>query len=360
MTRRALLVVLLAGCPKGSDHKKPLPTPGDAAGTHTISDGTTAIVLPPAPPVPALPAGLPPLPDSPALAVVTPDAVAFGELLFFEPRLATDGKTTCASCHDPAHGYAGGNDTTAAGQPNLRRTPTIVNLAWQKDLGWDGRYPSLDELLPAHLRGQLGADPTFAAIVDQPIYRAHLARVGGAPKAAVLHALEAYILTRYSGDSPWDRLEPTARVPKPGAPIDPIVAGYVVFAGKGQCAICHAPPLYTDAAYHTVTGRISDEGRAKVDPAKRGAFRTPTLRGVASRVAFLHDGSATSLDQAIDMHLPGAMFAPGFGSGGVFDPSVLDPALAKIKLSPDDRTNLVAFLRALTPTAPPSAKPVLP
>ena len=352
---RLLIALALAGCPKGAEHKPPAPQHGDASRLLAPDDGASAIVLPPAPPVPSLPAGLPPLPASPALAVVTPEAVALGELLFFEPRLASDGKTTCASCHDPKHGYAGGTDKTVAGQPNLRRTPAVTNLAWQQEFAWDGRYRSLDEMMPAHLRGQLDADPTFAAIANDPSDRAQLARVGGSPHDAALHALEAYVLTRYSGDSPWDRIEPSARMPKPGAVVDPIVAGYLVFIGKGQCAVCHAPPLYTDAGYHAITGNISDPGRAKVDPAKRGAFRTPSLRGAAARGAFFHDGSATSLEQAIDMHLPGAIFAPGMGSGGVFDPALLDPALAKIKLTPEDRTNLLAFVRALTPV-----KPVLP
>ena len=364
MTRHALLVLVLAGCPKGSDHKRPIDPPpkGDAASRLLpIDDAAAAVVLPAAPPVPAVPAGLPPLPDSAALAVVTPEAVALGELLFFEPRLASDRKTTCAGCHDPAHGYSGGIDTTAAGQPNLRRTPALVNLAWVHELGWDGRYRSLDELLPAHIRGQLGGEPDLHAIEDNATYRAHLARVGGAPRDAAVHALEAYVLTRYAGGAPWDELEPSAHKPRASGAVDPVVAGYLAFTGKGQCAICHSPPLYTDAAYHAVTGAISpDEGRAKVDPAKRAAFRTPTLRGAAARIAFFHDGSATTLEQAVDMHLPGSMFAPGHGSGGVFDPALLDPALRRIALTAADRANVLAFVRALTSTAPAPAKPVLP
>ena len=356
MTRIAPLVVLaLAACPKGSDNKKPVdPIPhgsdgtGSDAGRLLPEDDAGMAVLPPAPPVPKPPAGLPSLPDSPALAVVTPDTVALGELLFHDARLGSDGKTSCATCHDPAHGYAGKDDTTAAGKPNLRRTPALVNLAWTKDFGWDGRYHSLDEHLAAHVRGQLGDDlePALRRVADLPLYKAHLARVGGAPTDAALHALEAFVLTRYDGDSPWDRLEPTMRMPKPGAPGDPIVAGYVVFTSKGQCAVCHTPPLYTDSGYHkTFVGAFADEGRGKVDPAQAGAFRTPTLRGAANRVAFFHSGAKTTLDEVVDYYLA--------------DHAGLDPALKKVALSPAERTSLLAFLRALSAPAV-TTKPVLP
>jgi cytochrome c peroxidase len=268
--------------------------------------------------------------------------------LFFDARLGSDGKTSCATCHDPAHGYAGKNDMTAAGKPNLRRTPALVNLAWAKDLGWDGRYHSLDEQLPAHIRGQLGDDlePALKRLAELPLYKAHLARVGGTPAEAALHALAAYVLTRYDGDSPWDRLEPTMRMPKPGAPVDPIVAGYVVFTGKAQCAVCHTPPLYTDSGYHKVeVGTFADDGRGKVDPTQAGAFRTPTLRGAANRVAFFHSGAKTTLDEVVDYYLA--------------DHGAAALEVKKIALSPAERTSLLAFLRALSgPTV--TTKPVLP
>jgi cytochrome c peroxidase len=348
----ALFAVLLAGCPKGSDNKKtiePAQKGSDARSSDRLlplDDSGTVLVLPPAPPLPAVPAGLPMLSANP---LVTPDAVALGELLFYDARLATDGKTSCATCHDPAHGYSGTATATAAGKMNLRRAPALVNLAWTRELGWDGRYASLDEQLPVHVRGQLGddLDPALAKIADLPLYKAQLSRLATAGNAArdtvALRALEAYVLTRYDGDSAWDKLEPTARTPtgSGSAAVNPIVAGYLVFTGKGQCAVCHTPPLYTDLGYHkTFTGAIADPGRGKVDPKLDGAFRTPTIRGAAARTAFFHDGSKKTLDEVLDAY-------------------TANPEL-KIALTPQDRTNLVAFLKALASTTPPPQKPVLP
>lgn len=340
MNRTALVAVTiaLAGCPHRADHKTPRK---DAGAVAAIDDATpTPTVLPPAPPVPHEATGLPALPSSAALDAITPDQLALGELLFWDGRLATDGKTACATCHDPAHGYAGGVaiDKTAAGEPNRRHSPTLANLAWAREYAWDGRFTSLDELMAAHVKGQLGQDldAGMAKVAALPVYAAHLARVGGMAGDAALHALEAFVLTRYEGDSPWDRLEPSARTAKSGT-ADPVVAGYLVFTGKGQCAVCHTPPLYTDFGYHVIDAQSADEGRGKIDPNQHGAMRTPTLRGAAARSLFFHDGRFQTLDQAIDAHPP-----------------------TKVALTADERVHLLAFVRALTADRPPPSKPVLP
>ena len=346
------LLAMLAACPKAGDKKPTDPVPKrDAGSGHTLAPsgdaGAAGAQLPPAPPLPEVPMGLPALPGLPS---VTPEAVALGELLFHDARLSTTGALACASCHDPARGYAGDVHVTAAGKPNLRRAPALVNLAWVNAFGWDGRYPVLGELLSSHVKGQLGhaLDAALSPVLELPLYKAHFARVGGAPQDAAIQALSAFVLTRYEGRSWWDSLEQTARRPKPGVTPDPIVAGYLVFAGKGQCAGCHPPPLYTDGGYHRIVIDPRDPGRGLVDKAQTGAFRTPTLRGVMRRAPLFHTGAATSVAAALDHYA-----SIGTTSG-------LDPALATIALTPTDRTNLVQFLNALTELRPEPAKPALP
>ena len=356
------LLLLLAGCPHHSTSDKPSPTKDDASthappGADAGNGSTSDVTLPPAPPLPAVPAGLPPLPDTPAISAITPDALALGTLLFYEPRLSATGKIACATCHDPAHGYSGGIDNAADGKPDLRRTPALVNLAWASSFGWDGRYPSIDLLLHTHVSGQLGDDLSRAVsrLEDLPDYKAHFARVGGAPQDAASQALAAFVLTRYAGDAPWDRREPSARAPKPGGPPDAATAGYLLFTGKAQCAVCHTPPLYTDYGFARI-GKVGvpDEGRGRVDPTLVGAFKTPTLRGAAARKALFHTGDVTSLDDAIRWYeLVGADTTH-------HDPAKLHPALFHIALSPEEHAQLLAFLRALTSDTPAPAAPKLP
>ena len=312
----------LAGCPKGSDHKQPAdpvaPENAGSAGSagrrllpNDAAGSAAALVLAPAAPLPQPPLGLPP-PPAAALAEVTPEALALGELVFWDGRLAANGSISCAGCHDPAHGY---ESVTGAGDHRVV-APTLVNAAWR------AAGTSFAADLAAHARQVLGNDLAAAAtrLAEVPLYRAHLERIGGAPGEALAKALEAYVVTRYAGDSPWDRKEHTLGSSLAAAR-DPEVVGYRLFTSLAQCAICHTPPLYSDLRAH-------------------GGHLTPTLRGASARPGYFHDAHATSLEQALQTH-----------------PATV-PALPAI--SANDRAFLLAFLRALGTTAPPPAKPILP
>ncbi|HVK77111.1 MAG TPA: cytochrome c peroxidase [Kofleriaceae bacterium] len=357
----AAALLALAGCPaKKKDDRTGEPAPPPVAADAAAAAGPVVVppggevVLPPAPEAPTPPSGLPPLPSDHAPA---PEEIALGELLFFDGRLAADGKTSCATCHDPDHGFAGTvpRSPSPSGKPNLRHTPTLLNLAWHPDLGWDGRGTDRAGFIAAHAAGQLGrplADG-IARLMASPTYRAHVKRTasGRDPGTTAAAALLAYAITRYSGGAPWDvheREEEHAALPPE------VEAGYKLFNGKAQCATCHAPPLYTDLGYHRL-GLIAspDDGRGRVDPAWAGAFKTPTLRGVAVRAPLFHDGSAATLEAAVQWHLDG-----GRGQGA--DPSVVDPGLPVLALTADEQAALLAFVRALTPAGPPPARPVLP
>ena len=284
--KRLVVLALIAGCP----HKQkvePPPARHDAAFPVTPAIDAGTVTLPASPPVPAVPAGLPQPPPSDA---VMPDAVAYGALLFADPALSKSGKTACASCHDPQRGYSGRVDTSDGGEKQPLRTPSLVNLAWARSFGWDGKVAALPAFLEAHLTRELAT----AVPPATPLYAAYSAKLGG--DRPWLAALQAFVLTRYAGDATWDRIERAPQRPKD------LDDGYRLFVGKGGCAHCHAPPLYTDGTVHD-------------------GWLTPTVRGAAERPALLHDGSA-SLDNLLDHH-------------------------GEAKLSPAEKSALVAFVRAL-------------
>ncbi len=303
MKRAALIFLALAACPKSKEKQKPQEPVGSGSA---IARDAAALVIEP---VPDVPFGLPARPENPH---ITPEAVARGAQLFVDQGLSVRGDRACATCHDPTHGFAGKTYLAADGKKNMRRTPTLVNLAWATAFGWDGRYASVSDLLLAHIKGQLGSTDT---------------------SPETLQALEAFVLTRYEGDSPWDRDERTA-LAKSGDANDPVVAGYQLFMGKAKCGTCHPPPLYTDGDYHFVVDNpFNDPARAAVDPAKRNAFKTPTLRGAASRVAFFHDGSASTLAEVIAHYQNGAQRFP---------------ELEGVRITDAEAAQLVAFVEALT------------
>ena len=345
-----------------TDDAAPDPADGDAAPAEIPADADATarepvlpeVILPPADPVPKPPAGLPPTP-APAHNPITAEKVALGELLFFDSRLSGEGDMRCADCHDPERGFAGTErrSTTAEGRTNRRHAPSLENVAYAGAWFWDGSADSLEGAIDSHWRGQMAADPAAVAaeLDDHPKYRAHFERsFGSAPYPShIAAALAAYARTIRSGDAPWDRFERGRR----GAVDEDAERGFRIFSGRGQCAVCHPPPLYTDRKFHH-TGAAGpdsppDPGRSRAtgDPAERGAIRTPSLRGVAHTAPYFHDGSAETLEEAVRV-------MAGGGRGG------RGRDLEPVQLSDDDIAALVGFLESLSPEPEPREPPAVP
>jgi cytochrome c peroxidase len=300
--------------------------------------------LPRPPPLAATPRGLPPPPPV-SHNPTTPAKVELGQLLFFEPALSGTGKMACASCHRPERGLADGEprSTTASERQNLRHTPSLWNVAYFKEWGWDGAMPTLEAHVLAHWRGQLAAsdEAVTSALASARGYADRFQRAFGSPPSRdrIAEALAAFARAQQSGDSPWDRREAGDR--KAVSP--DVVAGSRVFSERAGCATCHTPPLYTDRGYHDrgVDESRIDPGRARAtgDVGDEGAFRTPTLRGAVHTAPYFHDGSIATLEQAVDHEL----------------------ARSQVTLTGDERAQLLAFLAALSPeAAPPAPAPELP
>ena len=201
-----------------------------------------------------------------------------------------------------------------------------------------------------------GADDTIEA---SGRYREAFEAVYGSPSvtiARVAEAIGAYCHSIRSGAAPYDRFAGGDEA----ALSDAEKRGLELFKGRAKCATCHTMTgeraAFTDYVPH-VTGiswkgldakddaeraRLAptdaDEGAGAVSgrPKDRRAFKTPTLRDVAGRGPYMHDGSLASLEAVVRYYARPAA-----------DPS-LDPRLAGFEASARDVTDLVAFLRSLS------------
>ncbi len=103
--------------------------------------------------------------------------------------------------------------------------------------------------------------------------------------------------------------------------------GQAVFFGKGQCAVCHTPPYYTDNLMHNLrterffTPRAFNGRMAAMD----GPIKTFPLRGIKDSPPYLHDGRLLTLEDTVE-----------------FFNLVLG-----VRLADQQKKDLVAFLRAL-------------
>jgi len=128
---------------------------------------------------------------------------------------------------------------------------------------------------------------------------------------------------------------------------------------KGDCAVCHTIgkdyALFTDNKFHNLgvgtdtRGELNDLGRflQTKNDADTGAFKTPTLRNVAQRAPYMHDGSFPTLRDALAHYI-----------GGGNSNSHLDKEMHALDfLTFEERNDLLAFLDSLTGELPPNLGP---
>jgi cytochrome c peroxidase len=298
---------------------------------------------------------LPPV-VSPADNPTTADKVALGSKLWVDPRLSGSGKTACTGCHVRPKGWTDGEVLSRRdnGDMNTRHTPTMYNVGYSPLFYWDGRAPTLEAQVLAAWRVQISADPAkaTATIAGVPGYVTEFQKAFGGPptQETIVKALAAYLRAKVSGTSPWDRHE----MGEKNAVSEEAKAGFTLFMGKGRCAVCHTPPVYTDFNFHNIgleAGKPKpDLGRGAVTKKAEdnSAFKTPTLRSVAISGPYFHDGSRKTLGEAVRY----------MAGGGGNDPGK-SAQLIDTKLTDAEIRQVVAFLTSLTSDEPYRA-PTLP
>ena len=294
------------------------------------------------------------VPSAPTARAADDDLVRLGEQLFQSPLFSADESVSCRTCHIPSLGFSGDRPLAigVAGHVSARRAPSLLGLKDAKSLMWDGRAADLRNQIAIPLESpematvwptalsRLRTDPTVSELAG----RAGLASID---RGSALAALAAYVASLDAGNSRFDRYyfnQDTQALTTQEA------WGLRLFIRKGRCANCHlvdsrgAP--FTDNAFHRtgigrVEGLYKDRGRAAItgDPVDEGAFKTPGLRGVALRPYLMHDGSVSSLRQAVEHY-----------NERITEGSpMLDERLATLHLTGDEVDAIVAFLGTLTP-----------
>jgi cytochrome c peroxidase len=287
----------------------------------------------------------------------TAEKASLGKKLYFDPRLSSGNLLSCASCHSPAFGWGDGQPKGVGhGMKQLgRRSPTIVNAAWGEIFMWDGRAGSLEE----QALGPIQADVEMNMPLDQLMARLHSldeykplfaaafpGEAMGPP--AIAKAIATYERTVVSGPSPFD-----AWIAGDERAIgEEAKRGFALFTGKARCASCHAGWNFTDDSFHDIGLPSADVGRGKFLPQvikMQNAFKTPGLREIAHRGPYMHDGSLGTLEAVIEH----------YDQGGSDRPS-RSPFMQPLRLSAQEKADLVAFMRTLTSTQDPTSVPVLP
>lgn len=273
--------------------------------------------------------------------------VELGGRLFHDVRLSGDNTLSCASCHAIPSGGDDGRPTSVGigGAVGPINAPTVLNSALNVAQFWDGRAADLQEqaagpvLNPAEMGGswpvvvaRLQQDRQLRAAFDALFE-------DGVTSSNITRALAEYETSLITVDAPFDRWLRGER----GVLPEEAVRGYGRFKELG-CVSCHQgrgvggnlfQRFGVMGDYFADRGDPTDAdlGRFAVthEERDRHRFKVPMLRNVALTAPYFHDGSAATLEEAVQ--------TMGFYQLGR-------------RLEPDEVDDLVAFLESLTGEIP--------
>lgn len=309
----------------------------------------------------------PPLPDTapaPADNPTTPEKIELGKKLFFDPRVSVDGTVSCNSCHNVME--AGDDDRANSvgvrGQRGGRSAPTVYNAAFLSVQFWDGRAASLEDQAKGPVTNPIEmGQKDHAAVVTRiaaiPAYQAEFESVfgkGGMTIDNFAKAVAAYERTLITIDSPYDRYakgEDSALTEQQKKGLQTVLAT--------GCTMCHSArnfsgpdlpvgqgfyqkfPMIPGSGYDKKYDLTSDTGREQVtkNAADRNMWRVATWRNIALTAPYFHNGSVTTLDEAVRV--------------------MAKTQLGRV-LADADVADIVAFLGSLTGEFPSQDMPRLP
>ena len=320
--------------------------------------------------------GPPPIPaDNP----MTPEKIALGEKLFYDPILSGNNGMPCSACHLPDAGWTV-QDKISFGYPGTtywRNSQTIVNSAYYGKLFWAGASGSLEHQARSAARGGVAGngedDMMEARLAFVPEYREAFRDVFGDDWPNVRHAymaIAAYERSIVQTDTPFDNY-----MNGDDAALDETQKrGLDLFAGKAGCISCHNGPLLSDESYYNLgvphydgweedplaqitfrfelfaKGSTEEMYRTtKDDPglyfrtkqkSDKGKFRTPSLRYTKYTYPYMHNGMLETLNDVVEFYNAG---------GGENEFAANKSALiSPLDLSDSEVDDLVAFLESLS------------
>lgn len=323
-------------------------------------------------------------------------AIRLGHDLFFEPRLSGNGRVACATCHQPAQGFQDGRATGHGLATGTRNTPGLLNVRHQRWFGWDGGH---DNLWSASLRPvvdprEMGGSAARTARLlhgNANLSCHYTAAFGKGPAAGdpallvnVSKAIAAWQEALVSPPTAFDRFrDALARKDAAAVAAYPAAAkrGLRLFLGRGQCATCHAGPLFSNGEFGDIgvpffvrpdgvdPGRQSGIRRLLASPynllgvhnddATRdnatgtkflrpehrnfGEFKVPGLRNLKLTAPYMHNGSLASLRDVVRHY--SELDEDRLHTDG-------ERILKPLTLSDRESEDLVAFLESLSPDGP--------
>ena len=292
--------------------------------------------------------------NTPADNQITNPGATLGRLLFYDKRLSHDNTTSCASCHQQAHGFADSErfSTGIGGAQSSRRAMGLTNAKFYDNgrFFWDERAHTLEEqvLIPIQDPNELGMDldELNTKLARTSFYADVFESAFGSAEITsdrISQALSQFIRSLVSYGSKFDSGFDDNGTPDFAALFtEQEELGRRIFHGPGRCSFCHTSNAQVANQVHNtgLDAIVTDPG------AGDGKFKAPSLRNVAVREFFMHDGRFTSLEEVVEFYSTGVQEHPNLDFR-LRDGDNDDMAI-RFNFSPEERDALIAFLETLT------------
>lgn len=299
-----------------------------------------------------------PADNTPADNRITDAGATLGRVLFYDTRLSANDHVACGSCHLQSHGFS---DTARVstgflGGHTARHSMGLSNARYYQRgrFFWDERAVTLEDqaLRPIQDATEMGMnlDDLEAKLALVPYYPALFQAAFGTPQVTrdrISRAIAQFVRSLTSTHSRYDQAFASGPPPNfAGVLTAQELEGLVLFGGSGLpgqtvgCDRCHGTivQIMPGPRNNGLEEFTTDAG------AGNGQFKAPSLRNVAVRAPYMHDGRFTSLQQVVV-----------FYNAGVQPNANLDQALrtpggqpVRFNLSAAQLDALVAFLGTLT------------
>jgi cytochrome c peroxidase len=274
------------------------------------------------------------------------ESIQLGRALFYDPLLSLDGTISCASCHSPYNAFAHTDHAVSHGigdSIGTRNAPALFNLAWQKELMWDGAINHIETqaLAPISHPGEMGESlpNVLSKLQKSSLYPTLFRDAYGDTSITsqqMLKALSAFQLSLVSANAKYDRV-----VHKTDSFTTQEKAGYQLF--KTKCNSCHTEPLFTNHTFKNnglrIDPEIKDVGRYAVtlQDVDSFLFKVPSLRNLSYTYPYMHDGRFQKINEVLNHY-----------TNGINNTIHLSKELEQgVKLSPTEKVDLIAFILTL-------------
>jgi cytochrome c peroxidase len=282
--------------------------------------------------------------------------IDLGKKIFFDTRFSSNEKMSCGTCHIPNKSFSDNNPIAIGnqGKPLRRKTMTLYHIADDEMFFWDGRSNNLKTQFFEAFQNPLEMNFSFPKAI-------HLMK--NDKEYTKLFKILQLKPTKHTMAKAVIAYEKSISTP-PETQFDKWLAGdltalntqelkgFDIFNTKADCIACHHGYRFKDGLRNDIGLPDKDLGYGEItkNPDDFHSFKTPTLRGIAHRSPYMHDGSLKTLRDVIDHYN-----APEFKRGNTDIPPEAEQGnivafhnfTQPLNLTEAEKKSLIAFLKKI-------------